>query len=560
MSLQQVQDVFLPLLEDLNTPRTLSVSLLVKHGEWDQLCRMTSDPAQYLTADDYFASAVATSFLRKCKGILSTVDTEAEAVKGFYAAEKQCCETNARLDKFLHNGPFGPRDFRIASFLDDVKRFVSRTLGPLPRTLDFRFGPGATFSDRGRKTTVLDKMSHAPQITSSAQCLLPLWEGTAWQRAVARDVYRSAPEIVRGNRFTTVPKDSLKDRGIAVEPSFNISAQLSLGSELKSRLARIGIDLKHGQDRHRLLVCEASRKGHLATIDLSSASDTVSTTLVELLLGFSPEWYAALSCLRSTHTRVGDKWVRLEKFSSMGNGFTFELETLVFLSLAYCYIKAEGGDAVIGEDLLVYGDDIIMPTEYAAGFLHVLRYFGFTPNPKKTFTAGCFRESCGADFFDGHPVRPHFLEEIPDEISKWISLANGIRRTASQFTGLSDELGPFTRAWLRCLSHIPSDVRRCRGPVQLGDLVIHDREKSWSSVWRGQVRYFRIWRPVLKRIPILRWNRFPSVQLAAALYGVPSTGVTPRGGVSGYRFGRVPLTVLSDCSYAQPGWVKELVP
>lgn len=533
--------VVLALLEDLDTPRSLTVKLLIEHGELDQLVRLKVDPQRYATADLYFRDAIATDLLRKCVDLETGIDRKGEAFKAFEAAEKQCYVTNARLEPYLHNGPFnGPTEVRVADFLQRVKQFIAGVLGSLPRDIAARHGPGATIRDRGHRSTVPDKMSSRPTSTFEARCLLPLWSMTAWARALCQTYPdRSDPEIMPGNRFTSVPKDATRDRGIAIEPSLNVFFQLGVGDSIRSRLRSVGIDLEEGQALHRQVACDASRTGALATIDLSSASDTVCRNLVKLLL--PDAWYELLSSLRSPFTDVEGRQYHLQKFSSMGNGYTFELETLIFLGIAIESCRAQGVTPLIGENVLVYGDDIIVPSECAEGLLSALRFCGFTPNASKTFTTGWFRESCGGDFLRGAPVRAHFLEEFPHEPQDWMSLANGLRRLFFEFYGTVETgLGLFQRAWFRVLDNIPSNIRRLRGPSQLGDLVIHDSQERWSCRIRKSIRWFRVWRPVTKSIPLTKWR--PLIQLAAALYGVPSAGPIPRDAVSGYRFGRVPLS------------------
>lgn len=536
---QCLQGVILSLLEDLDTPRSLTVSLLIRGGEFGQLCNLKVDPLRYQDASLFFRDVQATELLRKCSGLPTGIDTASVALDGFWSAERQCHQTNLRLDRFLHNGPFEtPQELAIADFLDRVKRFVTDLLGPLPRDLNEfgRFGPGATFRDRGLRTTVLDKMSSQPTVTTEALCFSSFWEETAWFRALVADGGRgSSPEVIRGNRFTTVPKDATKDRGIAVEPSLNMFYQLAVGSHLRRRLKRHGIDLDDGQHRHRLLARDSSVNGALATMDLSSASDTVAYKLVQLIL--PSQWFQVLDALRSPFTLVNGSWVKNEKFSSMGNGFTFELETLVFYSIVTVALL----DVGVSPEVYVYGDDIIYPSEASPLVSAVLRYFGFTPNMRKSFSEGFFRESCGGDFFRGVAVRPHYLKEYPDAPHKWIALANGFRRVASDYFSDSCCLGRYQRAWFRTLDALPSAIRGLRGPSALGDIVIHDSPSTWRRKWRSGVGYIRVWRPVSRPISIERWD--PVTQLAGALYGVPSSGPIPRSSgsnrISGYRFGRV---------------------
>lgn len=532
------------LLVDLDTPRSLTVKLLIEHGEWDQLLRMKSDPAQYDNADDYFKSVIATDLLRKCADVpgSSPESRRNEAILGFWKAEKLCRVTNDRFDLHINNGPYEDlNDMRVREYLERVKKVIADILGPLPRELTGRHGPGATYGDKGERTTVPDKMCSRPTVTSAARVLLPFWEDTAWCRSLMEFApNQSDPLVVRGNRFTTVPKDALKDRGICIESSINIFFQLAVGGEIRRRLRKVGIDLDDGQAKHRRVACAASQTGDLCTIDLSSASDTVAKKLVEFLL--PDHWYQLLTALRSPVTKLDGVNCYLEKFSSMGNGYTFELETLIFLGIAVVATEASGVTPHIGKNVLVYGDDIIAPSASSRGLLAMLQYCGFVPNKDKTYVSGNFRESCGGDFFNGRSVRPHYLKEYPHDPASWISLANGIRRVSTQLNSGSDCAFPLRSAWFRALDALPSDVRRLRGPVALGDAVIHDdAEERWVVKTQHCIRYVKSYVPIQKAIPLERWD--PGTQLASALYGVPSTGPIPRKGkgvVQGYRIRWIP--------------------
>lgn len=92
----------------------------------------------------------------------------------------------------------------------------------------------------------------------------------------------------------------------------------------------------------------------------------------------------------------------------MGNGYTFELESLIFLSLTRAACDVFG---VNSSDVSVYGDDIICPSDVVPLLIQVLNLVGFEVNHSKSFVAGPFRESCGKDWFLGELVRPLFIKK-----------------------------------------------------------------------------------------------------------------------------------------------------
>lgn len=537
--------VVLELLQDLDTPRSLTVKILIDHEEWDQLASLSVDPAHYLTADSYHADATATSILKKCKlpGVKESVKKQ-RAFDLWLEAERLCTVTNRRFSHFC-SGYYPDVDGRIVEYLHRVKSRIARVLGRLPSDLyNSKFGKGATYRDVGRNCTVLHKMQSQPTITEGAQCLLSLIEDSAWMRAVVRRE-SSTPAVVRGNRFTTVPKTARVDRSIAVEPSINIYFQLGVGQAIRRRLKhRANIDLDEGQELHRALAQVGSITDALATLDLSSASDTVAKEVVRFLL--PDDWYSLLESLRSPTSEVNNRVFknglstssnlgvyRLEKFSSMGNGFTFELETLIFWAIC---------SELAGDTTCVYGDDMIVPADAALDCIGALNFFGFVVNENKSYVSGRFRESCGGDYFDGFNVRPFFLKELPHEPQQWMAFANGLYRLNREF---SHACGCFDhrirRAYLRCLGYLPSDIRRLKGPPELGDVCLStDDISSWRIRIKKGIRYVEVYQPVVRPTSFLRFD--PDVQLAAALYGIQSTGALSRDSVSGYRRRWVPYS------------------
>lgn len=527
------------LLEDLASPRALTVSILWRYGEWDQLATLKLSPEHYLDPEAYWRDATATEVVRKLEDLPTSFERDLVAEDNFLLCERECLRTNRRLYSLTELTHSDSYSSDLHDYFRRARKIVEGILGPCPDSVEGRFGPGATYGDRGQFCTVPDKMSSEPTFTTDAWPFLVPWTGTLWASACASS--GKSPTSVSGNRFTTVPKDSTKFRGIAIEPSINVFYQLAYGKVIRQRLRRRGVNLDLGQDLHRHTARVASSAGHLATLDLSNASDTICNNLVKLLL--PPKWYDVLNSLRSKKTIFRGHPVLLEKFSSMGNGFTFELETLLFLSL----VAAICGEDLIGSEVLAFGDDLIFPSSRAKDVMSMLHFCGLTVNMKKTFFEGNFRESCGGDFFSGVAVRPHFLKKSPNEPQEMIAFANGLRRCANQHIGREFII---RRAWLTILEGIPSSIRCLRGPQDLGDIVIHDYRDRWSTRHQHGIRYVKCYKPASFRK--VRWEHFtPDVILASATYGLASgsqtrdgtrwssAGVTPRSAVLGYKIGWV---------------------
>jgi len=297
------------------------------------------------------------------------------------------------------------------------------------------------------------------------------------------------------NRITTVPKDGTKDRPIAIEPGGSVYLQLGIERCIRRRLKLVGLDL-NDQVPNQILASlgsvDASPEGP-ATIDLSNASDTISLELVRELL--PPDWFELLNSVRSPWGVLPDGTaLRYAKFSSMGNGATFVLESLIFYSLAKA-ISYRFGSPRDAKAIRVYGDDIVIPRYLWIPLKCYLESWGFRVNTRKSFVSGPVRESCGADFYYGHNVRPVFLKRIPRDLSELVGIRNRLHRWFVLHTGLSipQELDDF---FLKFVKH----PRR----VPIGPETEDEFDTFWHSTLTGRMPEFvrvRAYRRVPVRLP-----------------------------------------------------------
>lgn len=404
---------FLRTCESVGTARALCCYLLAEAEEWDQYLDLSTPDFDSPTfADDY----LVTEALRKNPHLKTSYDPRKQAVQSWWDAEKQCAETNNRLVSYIQGG-VSPLDRRTNEVIARAQRIISDLLGPLTRNdlefaeEHFRYGPGATSSVAGNDVVASKKYTCSMHVTPR---LYPYWR-TLVPRS-SQDV-----EIRAASRVTFVPKTSKTDRAIAIEPHLNIYVQLGIGALLKRKLRRYGINLDNQAAVNRNLARDAITKG-LATVDLSSASDTISSELVWLLLPF--EWASLLDLARTEYSTIQGQEVRLSKFSSMGNGYTFELESIIFLALA----RASGDNSAVS-----FGDDIILRRECFPTLQNALSFLGFNVNKKKTFVAGRFFESCGHDYLDGMMIRPFYLKgDYHAYSTACVRIANKIRKYSHQ--------------------------------------------------------------------------------------------------------------------------------
>ena len=157
------------------------------------------------------------------------------------------------------------------------------------------------------------------------------------------------------SRVTTVPKNNDVDRVILCEPLGNMIVQRCIAKAIIEHIeVQYGIDLLKAQDVHiRALMDEG-----ISTIDLSNASNSNWWCVVQWLLQGTP-LLDLLSSSRLQTVKWNDTYHHLNMMSPMGNGFTFEVMTLILLALTRQF----------DDGSLVFGDDIIIKTETATNVI-----------------------------------------------------------------------------------------------------------------------------------------------------------------------------------------------
>jgi len=217
-----------------------------------------------------------------------------------------------------------------------------------------------------------------------------LWNRFKDSKEPAFEVYKFKLEttctFVQGNRWSTVPKSNLKDRSICLEPLCNMLVQRAVGLGIRACLKdKLGIDLDNLADVHRHRISDNT----IATIDLSDCSDAISMRLVKYLLP-KRVLNKVLACRSDMTLGPDDNYYVVNKVSSMGNGFTFDLMTLILTALTRSFDPTA----------TVFGDDIICQNSVAADVVSNLQLAGFVVNLDKTNINSDFRESCGSYFID----------------------------------------------------------------------------------------------------------------------------------------------------------------
>ena len=438
------KDVFISACEAVGSPFSQTMLHLAQKGQDRMIAEAPMPrPENYSNHEAFANDYCLYTYLSKWKGLDTGIDTAAKAEESFHKAEALCRQTNERLSS------------ACTSFVDPVihraQRLIAKLLGKCHRSKLEPFedwGPGAT--------TDLQRSAAYPD-TKLVDLPIPVTEScfSLFKSAIERDLHwsesilgtqpwgpytllKSCLVVIPGSTIDTVPKNAKTDRTIAIEPRGNMFLQKGVGGYIRHRLKRVGIDLNK-QEINQELAQKAYIQGY-ATIDLSMASDTMSLALVRELLPF--DWFVLLDCLRSRSYQIrGSQEYRLfEKFSSMGNGFTFELESLIFWALA----KASQDDESV---VSVYGDDIICEQSQSAFVITALNWAGFSVNSDKSFVEGSFFESCGRHYFEGVDVTPIYQKEVVTDLQGAIRAANRVARFFLRRYGENALTSPWFIPW-----------------------------------------------------------------------------------------------------------------
>lgn len=332
------------------------------------------------------------------RGDLTCTPRESAILK-FLDSEKRCLLTNERFRK----SDFGEIT-NADGLLLSMQRKISQVLGDVPAlsSLAPKFGPGSNVNVK-KNTSARYKLN--ARITASRETLSAFWS------LKIQDAYPhwlTGKPLIGAGELTTVPKTAEIDRCIIIEPLLNTFLQLGVGTHMKRRLLLAGCDL-YDQSHNQNLARQGSIHNDVVTLDLSSASDLISYAVVLELLPI--QWVEFLDALRTpivSCKEFGKNFLFLEKFSSMGNGFTFELESLIFYAAAWAvYEEAR----IPFHNASIYGDDIIVDRRVSGRLVQLLENLGFSVNAKKSHFDGPFRESCGGDYLNGIDVRPFFVKD-----------------------------------------------------------------------------------------------------------------------------------------------------
>lgn len=425
------------LCQDVNTPRSLAVYIMLKYKAHAEYLKLEIDASHYEESAAFRSDYLVTKYLSKWKGFKTGDDLNAKTIAGWFASEQSCALTNKRFRNCV------PANQAVTAIMSIATQKITHILGRLPRIsalIDHcGWSKGGTV-DLRRGTDFTTKMTSKLTVTSSAVKYMATAIGTdpIWCESIGIDsqgpctLLSSNFTITNFNKHMMVPKNAKVHRNISIEPTANIYLQKGIGKIIRGKLARVGIDLDDQTLNQRL--ARGALQWGLCTIDLTSASDMIAKLLVRDLLPI--DWYLLLDDLRSKSTQVAGKNVVLEKFSSQGNGFTFELESLIFFAITSATNEYLGLSNFFTN---VFGDDIITNNAAYPLIVEVLEYCGFVVNTQKSFSSGLFYESCGKHYFNDEEVTPVYQKEISDKREEIIRTHNRLVRYVDKYS-ISDDV------------------------------------------------------------------------------------------------------------------------
>ncbi|UJQ85693.1 MAG: putative replicase protein [Pepevirus faecenecus] len=347
-----------------------------------------------------------------------------DSLTAFAEAEHQCLVINT------YGSMWSPivKDDTVffAKVLHLARQWIADTLVDVwPKWDDARYTSGASRNcSRSRSLAPLkwvgvgDRNSKQLSATPLALRIAETYIAPTYAQNWARKGY----EIVSDSKFDFVQKTAKAVRFMAMEPEINMLTQKCVGDAIRFALLQRGINL-NSQLLNQQLAMLGSIFGTRATLDQTSASDCIAVLMANMLPKRYKEWVLDT---RTPYTTVDNHTHKLQKIATMGNGFIFELQSLIFAAFTFACTALTGGREC---DIAIYGDDIVCSSCTAPSLMRSLEFYGLIPNMTKSFwdVTEPFRESCGKHYFAGRDVTPFFIKKSLDTLQAKFRAYNGLR-------------------------------------------------------------------------------------------------------------------------------------
>lgn len=376
---------------------------------------------------DEFVRLHAIEALFKKSEVEASSTAELSTLSKFTTANEKC--SRMRKEDFgissIENPAIG---YSINHARELLYRWFETPLGAITMaTIEVaaRFGPGRSVGLGEKPTLLYFKVGDSVQTASSP--FIRSW----YESSVSYNPLCEAAEMARKARWgeaqlesvgnlTFVPKSYASKRIVVTEPSLNTYFQLGLGKEMERVLRReTGIDLSLQPSLNQEMARKGSIDQSFSTMDLTQCSDYISLPLAEFM--FPPSLVRWMKILRTPSVKFpkqyGGEVVKLSMLSTMGNGFTFPMQTVLLSALVLGVYDTLGIQAggYSSRNWGVFGDDIIVTPDAFHLLANVLATLGLQVNYDKSFDTGPFRESCGTDWFEGTEVRGVYLRRYDSD-------------------------------------------------------------------------------------------------------------------------------------------------
>nr|UJQ84983.1 MAG: hypothetical protein 3 [Leviviridae sp.] len=354
-----------------------------------------------------------------------------------------------------------------------------------------------------------------------------------------------------GVRVVFVPKTQTAPRVIAIEPSHMQYMQQSLKDYVYKQLETHSLTKRSirfaRQDVNQRLAHRSSIDKSLATLDLKDASDRVHLHLVQRIFKTSGI-LEYLEDARSLHATLPSKRnIVLFKYASMGSALCFPVEAMVFYTLIQSAMHQLDGRRPSSRSVRdysrlidVYGDDIIVPVEYADVVVRYLESYALKVNVNKSFKSSHFRESCGADYYNGYPVNPVYARMYPPDNSQHWGAAELMswNATADLFYMRGQWLvAQAIRDMLHRVTRRAIPRSRSLGGGLVHYSLIYDTRLRYSDRLHGWEQKRTIFQPLKQK------DEIDGNDLACLNKWALSMFASKHGS---YRFGTPPMPVISD--------------
>jgi hypothetical protein len=187
------------------------------------------------------------------------------AIDKWLSTEERNRTTNRRL--YLGGEDFGWST--SDSLLEKAQLIIRKILGPFDPSLVFVGGVHTNgASTRVRRSPIAAIQKHEGKAHGTLKALYLYCLAHSGTKLAEQDLEETA-----GSVMFTVPKTAEIDRVACKEPEINMFLQREVGSFIRRRLLKVGVNL-NDQTVNQRLARDALHEG-LATIDLSAASDSI---------------------------------------------------------------------------------------------------------------------------------------------------------------------------------------------------------------------------------------------------------------------------------------------